>query len=79
MKAIYAGSFDPVTNAHLWIINRAKQVFNEVIVLVANNSEKQYSFSLDERLNMFPDDVKPDVLPSHQLLTEYALKAGAGV
>lgn len=41
MKAIYAGSFDPVTNGHLDIIKRAKDIFGEVIVAVLDNTSKK--------------------------------------
>jgi len=49
-RAIYPGSFDPVTNGHLDVIERARKLFDEVIVAVANNEEKQPLFTLDERL-----------------------------
>ena len=48
-KAVYAGSFDPITNGHLHIIKKACSMFDEVIVLIANNPEKKYMFSLSER------------------------------
>jgi pantetheine-phosphate adenylyltransferase len=49
-RAIYPGSFDPVTNGHLDIIGRARKLFDEIIVAVAHNDGKQPLFSLDERL-----------------------------
>lgn len=49
-KAIYPGSFDPVTNGHLDLIRRALKLFDEVIVLVAANAEKNSLFSLEERV-----------------------------
>ncbi len=51
-KAIYPGSFDPVTNGHLDVIERARKLFDEVIVAVAHNDEKQPLFSLKERLDL---------------------------
>src|SRR5206468_9674965 len=51
-KAIYPGSFDPVTNGHLDVIERARKLFDEVIVAVAHNDEKQPFFSLEERLDL---------------------------
>ena len=51
-KAIYPGSFDPVTNGHLDVIERARKLFDEVIVAVAHNDEKQALFSLKERLEL---------------------------
>jgi len=51
-RAIYPGSFDPVTNGHLDVIERARKLFDEVIVAVAHNDEKQPLFSLKERLSL---------------------------
>jgi pantetheine-phosphate adenylyltransferase len=51
-RAIYPGSFDPVTNGHLDVIERARKLFDEVIVAVAHNDEKQPLFSLQERLDL---------------------------
>jgi pantetheine-phosphate adenylyltransferase len=51
-RAIYPGSFDPVTNGHLDVIERARKLFDEVIVAVAHNDEKQALFSLKERLEL---------------------------
>jgi len=51
-RAIYPGSFDPVTNGHLDVIERARKLFDEVIVAVAHNDEKQPLFPLKERLDL---------------------------
>ena len=51
-KAVYPGSFDPVTNGHLDIIRRASVQFDEVIVGVLHNSQKTPLFSVEERVNM---------------------------
>ncbi len=51
-RAIYPGSFDPVTNGHLDVIERARKLFDEVIVAVAHNDEKEPLFSLKERLEL---------------------------
>ena len=51
-RAIYPGSFDPVTNGHLDVIERGRKLFDEVIVAVAGNDEKQPFFSLEERLDL---------------------------
>ena len=56
-RAIYPGSFDPVTNGHLDVVERAGKLFDEVIVAVAQNDEKQPLFSLDERLDMLRQTV----------------------
>ena len=42
-RAIYPGSFDPVTNGHLDVIERARKLFDEVVVAVAHNDQKQPS------------------------------------
>jgi pantetheine-phosphate adenylyltransferase len=51
-RAIYPGSFDPVTNGHLDVIERARKLFDEVVVAVAHNDEKQPLFSHEERLDL---------------------------
>lgn len=51
-RAIYPGSFDPVTNGHLDVIERAAKLFDEVIVAIADNAEKQPLFPLEDRLEM---------------------------
>jgi pantetheine-phosphate adenylyltransferase len=55
--AIYPGSFDPVTNGHLDVIERARKLFDEVIVAVAHNEEKQALFSLEERLELLRQSI----------------------
>ncbi|MAZ77983.1 MAG: pantetheine-phosphate adenylyltransferase [Legionellaceae bacterium] len=50
MKIIYPGSFDPMTLGHLDILTRASNLFDEVLVVVAQNAEKQYLFTPDERV-----------------------------
>ncbi len=47
--AVYPGSFDPITSGHIDIINRVAKIFDHVIVLVANSSDKKYLFTSDER------------------------------
>lgn len=50
--AIYPGSFDPITNGHLDIINRASKLFDKIYVCVAKNLNKRTYFSVDERVSM---------------------------
>ncbi|MBX4269352.1 pantetheine-phosphate adenylyltransferase [Clostridium estertheticum] len=57
-KAICPGSFDPITNGHLDIIERASKVFNELIVGVVVNPAKKCLFSVDERVEQIKDVVK---------------------
>jgi len=56
-RAIYPGSFDPVTNGHIDVVERARKLFDEVIVAVAHNDEKQPLFSLEERLDFLKQTV----------------------
>ena len=58
--AIYPGSFDPLTNGHLAIIQRGLKVFDRLVVAVANNPEKRPLFSVDERTRMIRDAVGDD-------------------
>jgi pantetheine-phosphate adenylyltransferase len=51
-KAIYPGSFDPLTNGHLDIIKRSSPLFDEIVVAVLNNPDKQPMFSVEERVGM---------------------------
>jgi pantetheine-phosphate adenylyltransferase len=51
-KIIYPGTFDPITNGHLDIAERASKLFDELIFVVANNPEKQQLFSVAERMEM---------------------------
>ncbi len=50
--AVYPGSFDPITNGHLDIINRASKIFDKLYVSILTNSAKTSAFSLEERLDM---------------------------
>ncbi len=56
-RAIYPGSFDPVTNGHLDVIERARKLFDEVIVSVAHNDEKLPLFTLQERLDLLQETI----------------------
>lgn len=57
-KAIYPGSFDPVTLGHLDIISRSAKIFDEIIVGVLINSSKSPLFSVEERVNMLKEVCK---------------------
>ena len=75
-RAIYPGSFDPVTNGHLDVIDRARKLFDEVIVAVAHNDQKHPLFPLQERLDLLKgalgqlDNV--EVAPLDGLLVDFA-------
>ena len=57
-RAIYPGSFDPVTNGHLDIIERGCKLFDEIIISILINPEKQPFFTIEERLEMLAHVVK---------------------
>jgi len=56
--AIYPGSFDPVTNGHLDIIQRGSRLTDHLIVAVASNAGKSPMFSIDERINLLEGEIK---------------------
>jgi pantetheine-phosphate adenylyltransferase len=58
MKAAFPGSFDPPTSGHINIIRRAAAIFDELIVVVAENKQKKYLFSAEERASMVRELVK---------------------
>jgi len=57
-RAIYPGTFDPVTNGHLSLMERACHLFDELIVAVATNASKAPMFEYDERLRMLKESIK---------------------
>jgi pantetheine-phosphate adenylyltransferase len=81
-RAIYPGSFDPVTNGHLDVIERARKLFDEVVVAVAHNDEKQPLFSLKERLDLLGETAGRisgvRIAEFGGLLVEFARTEGAG-
>jgi pantetheine-phosphate adenylyltransferase len=58
MRAAFPGSFDPPTSGHINIIGRAAAIFDELIVIVAENRRKKYLFSAEERASMIGELVK---------------------
>lgn len=81
-RAIYPGSFDPVTNGHLDVIDRAAKLFDEVLVAVAVNSQKQPLLTVEERLNLLahttaPHGGKVRLVRLEGLLVDYARREGA--
>ena len=79
--AVFPGSFDPITNGHLDIIGRTLSVFDEVIVAILVNSEKQPLFSVAERLEIIREAYRRQkrvrVETFSGLLVDYAVKVGA--
>ncbi|MCI7724026.1 pantetheine-phosphate adenylyltransferase [Erysipelotrichaceae bacterium] len=57
MKAVYPGTFDPLTNGHLDIIERAANIFDEVVVLINQNPRKQNLFTVEERVEMIQKSI----------------------
>ncbi|PYU06957.1 MAG: pantetheine-phosphate adenylyltransferase [Acidobacteria bacterium] len=81
--AIYPGSFDPVTNGHLDLIERGRNIFGQLIVAVLRNAEKQPLFTVPERVEMLREvtrdwpNVEVDIFEG--LLVDYARRRHAGV
>ncbi len=85
-RALYPGTFDPITNGHLDIIGRAARIADEVVIGVAINREKGPLFSLEERLAMverepepFADRADIHVRPFSSLLMHFAEEIGASM
>jgi len=80
-KAIYPGTFDPVTNGHIDIIKRACKIFDKIIVAVADNKDKNTMFSLEKRVEFMKkatkDFEKVEVKSFNTLLVEFAKKEKA--
>ena len=81
--ALYPGTFDPITNGHFDIIERALNLFDEVIVAVAISEDKKPMFTLQERINMVKESVKNlknvTVLGFNNLTVELASEHNATV
>ena len=58
IRAMYPGTFDPITNGHIDLIRRASGMFDEVVVAVADNPKKKPLFNLDERVSMAQEILK---------------------
>ena len=83
MRAVYPGSFDPITNGHLDIIFRGAKLFDELRVAVLNNVSKKSLFSSEERIEMIKENIKEYdniiVEPFDGLLINYAKEVNADV
>jgi len=82
-KAIYPGSFDPVTNGHMDMIQRASKIVDELVVGVLNNSAKKSLFSVEERVSMLKEmtrDMKNVTVDSFDgLMVDYMDEIGATI
>ena len=82
-RAIYPGSFDPITYGHIDIIERSTKMFDEVVVSVLHNKQKKPLFSIDERVNMIRglterfDNVR--VMSFEGLLVDFAHEIDANI
>jgi len=83
IRALYPGSFDPVTNGHLDIMERACKLFDEVLVTVSHNVSKKCTFSVDERLDMIQQSTShlPNLklISCSELIADFARKQNAQV
>ena len=80
MKAAFPGSFDPPTSGHINVIERAAALFGELVVVVAENKQKKYLFSAEERASMIRELVKDHknvtVTVCDCLIVDYIKKMG---
>ena len=83
LKAIYPGSFDPVTRGHYDIICRSCKIVDKLIVGVLNNKAKMPLFSVEERVKMLKEVTKDlpnvEIIPFDGLLVDFAEQIGADV
>ncbi len=79
-KAIFPGSFDPITLGHVDIINRGVTLFAEIIIAIGENSSKDYMFSIDERVafieSAFKDNPKISVMNYSGLTIDFCKEIG---
>ncbi|MEM1081813.1 MAG: pantetheine-phosphate adenylyltransferase, partial [Pseudomonadota bacterium] len=83
--AIYPGTFDPITNGHADLIQRASRVFKHVVVAIAESPHKQPAFSLEQRIGLAEDILhrqalrNVEVVGFSNLLAHFVMERGAGV
>ncbi len=82
-RAIYPGTFDPITNGHVDIITRAAEMFDKVVVAVAKNKAKAPMFTIDERVAMVKKATKSisnvKVISFHSLLVDLSDELDANI
>src|SRR3989338_7664888 len=69
--AVYPGSFDPVTNGHLDILERALKIFDRIIVMIGDNPNKNPFFSPSERIDMLNEAIKKQIKVKGVVEVEY--------
>lgn len=80
--AVYAGSFDPITLGHLWMVERGSALFDKLIVAIGDNPDKRYSFTREQRLAFLRnavhslDNIKIDSF-ENRFLVDYVRDLGA--
>lgn len=83
LRVVIPGSFDPPTNGHLNLIERASEIYDKVEVVIAENPSKAYTFSAEERYDMMVTLMKHhenvDVHIWRSLVVEFAEKVGAKI
>ena len=76
--AVYPGTFDPITNGHVDLVNRGCRIFDKIIILVAEKTQKNTLFTIDERVkfveSIFCDNEKITVEPLNELVVDYATR-----
>lgn len=81
--AVYPGTFDPITNGHLSIVNRALNIFDKLVIAILNNPQKAPLFSIEERIDMIESVLKDkpniEVDTFGGLLVDYVVKKDANV
>jgi len=80
--AVYAGSFDPPTKGHLWMIDRGLELFDRLIVSIGTNPHKTYQFSVEQRISLLKACIEPDPRLEiahfyNRYLVDYARDLGA--
>ena len=83
IKAVYPGTFDPITNGHLDIIKRATKIYDKLIIAVMENKNKNCAFSEEERISMIKKCVKKfsnvEVVKGDGLTVDFAKKHGCKI
>ena len=59
--AVYPGTFDPITNGHIDVIKKSPKIFDKLIIATTDNTDKNYSFSVNERLDIINNSLFKDL------------------